>query len=438
MADKNTVLIIGAGAAGLTAARELCRKGNKVTILEARNRAGGRIETVQNDTFSTPTELGAEFIHGDLPSTMRLLKEANISYYPITGKIFQSKQGKFERQDDFIEDWKMFEKSLKKLKRDITVSDFLEKYLDEEKHKALKNSVQRFVEGYDAADISRASTFALREEWLSDDDNSQYRVKGGYKKIIDFLANESLSAGCTIHFSSVVKTINWEHGKVSIVTSKNEEYTARKVIITVPLGILQQNISSPDAIIFNPEVPKKIKAARSIGYGSVIKILLQFRTIFWQEDDFKKPAGKNLKDMGFLFSDATIPTWWTQLPLKSPLLTGWLAGPNSEKYKDSEDKIILDLAIDSLAFIFMANRDKIKDNLEGWQVANWLADPFSKGAYAYATLNTNKARKELVKPVKNTLFFAGEALYEGAEIGTAEAAFTSGLNVAEQVLKKRI
>jgi monoamine oxidase len=137
--------------------------------------------------------------------------------------------------------------------------------------------------------------------------------------------------------------------------------------------------------------------------------------------------------MGFLFSDAPVPTYWTQLPDKTPLLTGWVAGPGAEQLKGRSDPEILDETIHSLSLIFKWNVERLKKEIVASRVINWSADPFSLGAYTYATIDTPKSRKILSAPVDNTLFFAGEALYDGPEMGTVEAALANGRAVAEEI-----
>src|SRR5580700_11729613 len=94
-----TIIVIGAGAAGLIAARELARAGRKVTILEARDRCGGRIHPLPAAEFGYPTESGAEFVHGEAPVTRRLLREAGLSLLPIQGARWTMQDAKFSRED---------------------------------------------------------------------------------------------------------------------------------------------------------------------------------------------------------------------------------------------------------------------------------------------------------------------------------------------------
>src|SRR5437868_1815949 len=115
------ILIIGAGAAGLTAARELTRAGKSVCILEARNRPGGRIHTLHDPSFSLPIELGAEFVHGKLPFTFRLLEEGGIAAHPVEGNIYMSKNGTLDSESDFIRHSGTLEKKLKEVKKDMSI-----------------------------------------------------------------------------------------------------------------------------------------------------------------------------------------------------------------------------------------------------------------------------------------------------------------------------
>ena len=90
-----TILIVGAGAAGLMAARLLSAAGRKVLVVEAGNEAGGRVRTLKEADFPLPVEAGAEFVHGDLPLTLELLKIADIPFHPVGGKMINVRK---ERQ----------------------------------------------------------------------------------------------------------------------------------------------------------------------------------------------------------------------------------------------------------------------------------------------------------------------------------------------------
>jgi len=397
------VLIIGAGAAGLYAATLLGRQGKKVTILEARDRTGGRIHTLHDPAFQLPVEAGAEFVHGDLQLTMKLLKEAGIERYETDGELYRSNNGQLEKQDDFVEDEKDLLKKLKSLEEDMSVKAFLQKYFSDAEHEDLRKSLTSFVEGYDAADADQASCFALLQELLGES-NRQYRVKGGYGQLVTWLENECRKSGCNIHLSTIVTDVTWRAGEVVI----NKTFTAPKAIITVPSSILQSG-----QININPMPPAVQESIQSLGNTGVVKFILQFKEAFWK------------KNMGFVFSDEVVPTWWTQLPEENAMITGWMAGPVSVEHKDENDEALLNKAIASLANIFSLDVKLVHSKLISAHVMNWTSDLFTLGAYAYEKVGAQYAKRILNTPLANTLFFAGEAYHEGPERGTVEAALLS-------------
>ena len=171
-----------------------------------------------------------------------------------------------------------------------------------------------------------------------------------------------------------------------------------------------------------------------MGFGAIIKILLEFNAPFWEDEQTRELTGDNPKKMGFLLSDEEIPTWWTQLPKQSPVLTGWLGGPAAAKMKGEVDSALLQKALESLSNIYKRSVDELQNKLVAFNIANWTNDPFTLGSYAYDTVDAHLAREILQKPIDNTIFFAGEYLYEGHAMGTVEAALTSGKEVAGKIL----
>jgi monoamine oxidase len=166
-----------------------------------------------------------------------------------------------------------------------------------------------------------------------------------------------------------------------------------------------------------------------MGFGAVIKINLQFKNNFWEEE----PSNK-MKNAGFIFSDGEFPTWWTQEPIKNGQLTGWMAGPKAMDLKDASEEEIFEKVLQTLAYVFGVEIQFIQKKLVAHYITNWTADPFSRGAYSYATLDTHWAKEVLLQPVEQTLYFAGEALYKGTETGTVEGALASGIEVAREMI----
>jgi monoamine oxidase len=339
--ENYDVIVIGAGAAGLMAAWELVQTGKKVAIIEARDRIGGRIHTVYDQNFSLPIEAGAEFVHGDLPLTTLLLKKAGIAYPKVEGSNWRREKNGLQKTD-FIEGYRELNKKFKELKTDIYVGDFISQYLNEPKYERLIQSLKSYVEGYYAADLGKASTFALRDE-LNNSSDEQYRVESGYQTLVNFFYSEFLQKRGTVYFSSPVTTIDWQRDDIKIITAQ-QTLIAKKIIITVPIGVLQSEI-----IKFSPAIENKIDVIKQAGYGAVIKTILLFERPFWT---VKALTGKDTKKMTFLFSEESVPTWWTQYPKEVAMLTGWLGGPHAEKMKHLSESEMLENAITSLSSIF--------------------------------------------------------------------------------------
>jgi len=331
--------------------------------------------------------------------------------------------GQWQQQEDFTIDWGLLMQKMHALKEDTTLADFLDRYFAGEAYAGLRSSVQRFAEGFDVADINDVSAFALRDEW-GQEEHGQYRVAGGYGQLIRFLERQCISKGVVIHTACIVKNIAWKEGAVRVLCADGQVFEGTRVIITVPAGVLKAGPDQPAGIGFSPAVEAHSLAAQKMGYGAVTKLLLEFKTPFWNS---------YANNIGFILGEAAVPTWWTQGP-ESCLLTGWLGGPKAAALKDTREVALEELGIGSLARIFNKTVAELRQQLVAARVTDWANDPFSLGAYSYDTIHTAAARRLLRQPVANTLFWAGEALYEGPSPGTVEAALASGKSVAGQLV----
>jgi len=422
------VIIIGAGISGLVAARELTSAGHRVLVLEARDVPGGRIREVCKPGFTKTVQAGAEFIHGELDDSFDLLRSAGIGWATFSGEIWQKKKGKLSRQEEFIEGGEALVKALAELKEDKPVALFLEQHFPGAQFSMLREEVTRFVEGYDAADTRRASSFALREEFIGEDDE-QYYPAAGYFPLVRYLTDACSRAGGRFMYGHPVKEVAWERGRVRVRTAAGE-YEAQRVLVTVPLGVLLAREGAPAAIRFSPGLPEIRNMAADLGYGGVIKYNLQFKERFWE---YAVP-GSDLSALSFLLSDAPVPTWWTYPEDTVPILTGWLAGPAAAAKTGQPEELLLTLALDSLSQIFGLPQEKLRTLLTGWDVADWLQDPYSLGAYSYATVGAADIRSRLSAPVSDTIWFCGEALAASGVGGTVDAAIISGKAAARGLL----
>ena len=427
------VIIIGAGAAGLMAAKKLSAEGLKVCVLEARDRIGGRIYTTKEPDFSTTVEGGAEFIHGNLSVTLDLFKEAAVDRLEIAGDVWQVTDGRWNQKNDFFENAELVKKHLKTLKEDISIAEFIKQFFAEDKYKNLRKSLASYIEGYYSGKTERSSAKTFLEEWLSEDEQ-QYRAVGGYGKIINYLAESCTKKGTIIRLSTVVKEIKWQKGYVEVIDHLQNKLIAPKAIVTVPLGVWLAAENTKGSILYSPALQLKAEAAKQMGFGSAIKILLEFKNIFWEDESIIHQTKTETRNLQMVLSDMPIPTWWTQLPKHTPVLTGWLSGTKAEEIKNEKDEVIILQSLYSLSNIFHIDINALTARLKFGKVFNWANDAYTLGSYSYSTVESKSARKILSEPIENTLFFAGEALYEGTETGTVEAALTNGLQVASAIL----
>jgi monoamine oxidase len=419
---KYDVIIIGAGAAGLMAMRTLVNKGYKVCLLEAASFPGGRIATLRDEGFTEIVEAGAEFIHAGSKMTIDLLKEASIPYIAVEGDMVPVHNGEWQNEDKPDEDWNKFINQLKKQKEDLTVIEFLDKYFSAPEDAQLRDSVQRFAEGFDLADISRASMLSLRNEWKHFDE-AQYRIPGGYDKLIHHLVDHCLLPDSIIEYNSFVTKIEYTEGNVKVDTNNGNHYKASKIIVTASLGMLQSG-----EIIFDPLLTAHDSAIKQIGFGHVIKFLFEFNDPFWK-GYHKCPA--------FLLSDEEIPTWWTQLPAETNLLTGWIGGPEAFTFSGESEKTLMNKALSSLSRIFNKDTEELQKKLVNQKIICWSLDSLAKGGYSYNLLHSEQAKKILSEPVYDTIYFAGEGVYTGESQGTVESALQSGKQVAEKIITSK-
>lgn len=422
------ILIIGAGAAGLLAARELAAAGRQVLLLEARDRIGGRVHTHTPPGFAQPIEAGAEFMHGAVPLTCALLAEAGIAWQATAGRTYVIREGRVQPDADFFAELPPLLAKLAALPHDMPLAEFLAREFAGPEHVALRATATQFAEGYDAADAARASAWALRDEWTAGGAEDSPRPVGGYGPLLHWLAAQAQAAGATLHQATPVQKISWQPGRAEVHTAAGPTYHAQQVLCTVPLGVWQRSAGQPGYLGFVPDLPAHRAAAAQLGFGAVIKILLEFRETFWRDQ---------LPELEFLLSDAPVPTWWSQLPDSRPLLTGWVAGPAADRLRTTSAEDILQQALASLAQLLAVSPAALRQQLRASSVQNWGAEPDAYGAYSYATVGAPAARAALATPVANTLFFAGEALHDGPDGGTVEAALASGRAAARAMLGQR-
>ena len=460
------VLIVGAGAAGLAAARDLSVAGQTVIVLEARDRIGGRIFTYKDPSEPIPIELGAEFVHGKSPELWRLAQRAHLELSQVSERHWYFENGKLSKSEDFWAKIESLNDKMKSSGADQSGEDFLSSLPDDAETGRAKAMAVRYVEGFHAARIERIGIHGLikaNEATDSIEGDKSFRFLNGYDSLAQALRAEAESFGATVCLNTVVKEIRWGGDGVEATCEADHgdcSFAAPRAIITLPLGVLQTSADKAAAVRFIPELPgEKQTAIKNLEMGHVIRVVLSFRERFWEAlkswDQDTNPI--RFVDTGFIhYPGAPFPTWWTQLPIRAPVLVGWIGGPNADLIirsssaknladrtgngrsnqpgGDPLDSFLLDQAITSLSQIFAVSTEYLRDRLTAFHFHNWQQDPFSRGAYGYVPVGGLEDQQALARPVHQILFFAGEATSAG-HIGTVHGAIMSGQRAAREILE---
>jgi monoamine oxidase len=411
-------IIVGAGAAGLMAARELKRAGKEILVLESSPRAGGRVLTLYETNAGVPVELGAEFIHGDAPETRKLLDEARLITVPVLGEHYRSDRGELSDQGAV---WKRMAKVFSHLnpdrKTDRSFQDFLD---DKPGGRSLSNErelARGFVQGFNGADTSLIS-----EKWLAEQGDptegasEANRIVNGYGALIEFLMRHLTEL---IRSSVAVTRIIRTESQVTVMDEHGKDHVARAVIITVPLPLLQDG-----TIILEPDIPAIRNAARQLVMGHVARVNVVVKERFWE---------KKVEDLSFVHCpERPFNVWWTQNPLRAPVLTGWSGGPPALELMRNEH--VEDVTLAELARAFAIKRSRLDTLVESIHTYDWSEDPHVRGAYSYAGVAGAHAPRILARSFDDRIYLAGEATESGAS-GTVEGALTSGKRAARKVIE---
>jgi monoamine oxidase len=470
--DKNnnpSVIVIGAGVAGLAAAARLAESGVSVTILEARDRIGGRVFTCpdhdHNSASSIPIELGAEFIHGMAREIFEPLEQMNASdgagaTTEVEGDSWCVTDGRLAECGFFAQ----VDEILKKMdggSPDESFLEFLERCFPGSQDEHAKNDPAKadpelerakqraigYVSGFNAADPALVGVHWLVQQMEAEEriqGHRSFRLVNGYSELIDFFRRRLESVGVSVRTEAVVERVQWRRGRADVTWrradgSGSSLVSATRVLVTVPLGVLKAPVGERGAIEFAPALPaQKLKALERIEMGTAMRVVLRFRRRFWETIAASTSSRdkKTLGGMGFLFSDDEwFPTWWTTEPRKSPIITGWAPFRAGTRLSGQNESFVIDHGLSSLGRLLQVSPAQLREEFEAAYFHDWQNDPFSRGAYSYGKVGAVEAQQVLGAQLEDTLFFAGEATDVSGNNGTVHGAIASGQRAAAEILR---
>lgn len=410
-ASAEHVVVVGAGMAGLAAARRLVDAGMRVTVLEARDRIGGRVRT--DTSLGVPIDVGAAWIHGtegnpivglagDVGASTVETDFADVILFDEGGMVDDADvEASFESWGEIVT---KIETLSSEAPGDASLADGLAEVADLD-DPLLAWHVRSSVVSEYAADPGQLSL-----QWFGSEgelDGPDLILPGGYAQLAEHLAR-----GLTIRLGTAVTRIAYGDAWVRLETSTGT-VEADRVIITVPLGVLKA-----EAIAFDPPLPvTKRQAIGRLGFGVLDKVVLAFEEPFWpQPPDLlglvgdTQPVGNFVNGLAFA---------------GAPLLVGVRGGAaalSGEALSDRETIEEVRLALDA-------------PEPTGALITRWAADPYARGSYSFLAVGSSPADlRALAEPVSERLLFAGEATHEEF-FATVHGAYMSGVREAERILR---
>jgi monoamine oxidase len=442
-------VIIGAGAAGLAAARALASAGQRVAILEARHRIGGRIFTHRAKIpghGDLTVEMGAEFIHGLPAETWDLVNDGHLATVELQGSQLSLVQGSLQKSDathdaatDVLQGLKRWTRERPAI--DMTFADYL---TWAGIGAAQAAAAADYVEGFNAADRSVIGAAALAKQQSAEDEiqgERLFHVRDGYDRIPLIMVRALRQLGVPILLNRRARHVTWTEGSVSIQTAAPAGGTlqAKRAVITLPLGVLQTG-----SMGFSPQPTALLTHAARMRMGAAMRVTLVFRSRFWRDDALlltRAELAADLRFLSFLFTPQLRPAvWWTAMPQRTPVITGWVGGPKAESWQNGlrsggDSRLLLTESLRTLSAAFGISEDSLRKELTSWHAHDWSADEHSRGAYSYAPAGALDASDKMTIPVAGTLYFAGEHTDTTGHWGTVHGAIRSGLRAARQVLR---
>ncbi len=418
------VIVIGAGMAGLAAARQLTDWDYDVIVLEARDRIGGRTWT--DNSLGLPLDLGASWIHGvnknpmsDLADKVNAPRVAtdydSITRYKSDGSEVSAQEDAdidalFEQFYAQVAEWQ------EETESDASLQEALDMFLSNKRfsRKGMMNllyAINTELEHEYGGDISDLSLWEFDQE--GEFKGEDVIFPNGYGQLV-----QSVAQGLDIRLGQIVRRVEYS-SEGALVATNGGTFEAKAVLVTVPLGVLKQNI-----ITFEPSLPKwKMDSISRLNMGVLNKCYLKFPSVFWDDESHL---------LGYISEEKGQWCEWLNFAalLDQPILLGFNAGEFGYKIESWSDAQIVESAMQTLRRIYGQNIP----NPDGYIITRWGSDPYTFGSYSHIPPFASGADYDaLAKPVDN-LFFAGEATHRKYP-STVHGAYLSGLRAAEEIDK---
>jgi monoamine oxidase len=417
------VAIIGAGAAGLYAGFLLQQKNIDFTIFEASDVIGGRVRALKG-FVDFDIELGAEEIHGKKTVWYDIVKAANptfiddsknVDYYQIAAQF--KNEDLWKTDADFNNAINLVNQATSYVGTDVT----LQQYMDTNRLPARVQHITnaKIANKYGAA-ANKLSVKGITEEaqlWSAGDDN----LTIGGKTFLAIMQDKFKDVLPKVTLNTPISKIDYSLEKTILQDAAGNKLSFDKVIITVPLTILQTN-----GIQFTPDLPlAKTAAMTKIGMAAGMKVILQFTKAFWAAN------------ASSIYTTGSIPEFWISSNGRSTqnfVLTGFVTGSKADALAARGANIVSTIVAELDAIY---GRGVASGFLKNAVVTDWTKEPYIRGAYSYPIVGGGLIyRQDLSQPVQRKLYFAGEATHYGGHSATVHGAMESSVRAIEELIRE--
>ena len=425
MDAETDVAIVGAGVAGLAAARSLSRFGIHCYLLEAAPVVGGRLRTLRRPGWQMPIELGAEFVHGRPGPTLALDGGAiRLVAVPEHRVCVDSKV------HPLLDTWPRFARALTGA-RDAPSGESVAQYLARTSlAEGDHGLVRMLVEGYHAAPTADVSAQVVaRDAEKVAADFRQYRTADGYDRVLASLEHGIAIERCHIDLGARVRRVHWRPGRVTLEGEGHSGsfcIRSRRALFSVSLGALQAR-ENEGGIAFEPLPAEFRRDLGLLAMGHVLRVVLRFESTPW-------PLTPDGVEASFVHvPNARFDTVWREARAGQVQITVWAGGPRARELSELDETALLDEALTSAARATSTSIGTCRAQLIEAHYHDFNRDPLTRGAYSYVRPNGEHAAERLAQPWQQTIFFAGEAL-DRQYPGTVAGALGSGEHTARRML----